>query len=96
MAVTRLASKRLARPSTAFCSCRAVGMRRNPAATSGGKAGWPPKPITAPGFTSPSSLNAAAMPRISIQAVPIAATGDRDAKVLEGTRYTARAGKSDP
>ena len=39
MALTRVASIRFARPSTAFCSCTAVGMRRSLAATSGGKAG---------------------------------------------------------
>ena len=73
MALTRAASMRLARPSTAFCSCTAVGIRRSLAATSGGKAGYPPNPTTAPGRTSPSSLNAAAMPRRSIQLVLAAA-----------------------
>ena len=39
MGVTSRASVRLARPSTAFCSWIAVGMRLSLAATSGGKAG---------------------------------------------------------
>ena len=97
MAVTRLASMRLARPSTAFCSCSggrdaAQAWRRRAAGRPDSRRSRPRQP----GFTSPSSLKAAAMPRSSIQPVRAAATGERAGErgggnAIDGARGKVRA-----
>ena len=69
---TRLASSRLARPSTAFCSWIAVGTPSWIAASIVGIEGYPPNPTTASGDRRRNSRRACTIP-IAISAAPRAA-----------------------
>src|SRR5689334_5975565 len=83
IAEARARIRRLARPSTAFCSCTAAGILRSAAAANGGSVGYPPKPITADGLMRPSRRKAALVPHVRFIAARAAESGDQPACVAE-------------
>src|SRR5580698_6380509 len=94
--LTRGLKKRLARPITAFCSCRIVGILRSQAARSGGTVGYPPNPTTARGLMPLSFSAAAARPAPKVSDARALAMEPDAVVVADGKAWMARAGKSAP
>src|SRR5580692_5868817 len=84
IALTRGLKKRLARPITAFCSCRIVGILRSHAARSGGTVGYPPKPTTARGLMRLSLTAAVARPAPKVSEARTLASAPASVVVAEG------------
>src|SRR3984957_20657596 len=84
IALTRGPKKRLARPITAFCSCRMVVILRSQAARSGGTVGYPPKPTTARGLIRLSLTAAAARPAPRVSEARALASAPASVVVADG------------
>ena len=86
MAVTRPASMRLARPSTAFCSCRAVGNAAQGGGDDRRKGRIAAEADHRAGFDGAEQRIGRDDAAPSLQAVVAAAIGERPARVADGTR----------
>src|ERR1700723_3812075 len=82
--LTRGLRNRLARPITAFCSCRTDGILRSQAARSGGTVGYPPKPTTARGLMRLSLTAAAARPAPKVSEARALASAPGSGVVADG------------
>src|ERR1700727_3841516 len=96
IALTRGLKKRFARPITAYCSCRTVGILRSQAARSGGTVGYPPNPTTARGLMRLSFTAAAARPAPKVSEARALARAPDAVVVAAGKGWDARAGKTPP